>query len=88
MRSWLNAILGFIGATSLTDEEYDSINFLNLETNVYNQAAYEQLALILKERESVSTMQERLVGFFQAKGLTSVAKIDTAQSNILVGIPL
>ena len=88
MREWLNAILTFIGATSLTDEEYNSINFLNIENGVYNQAAYDELAKVLEARESMSTMQERLAGFFRAKGLTELTPLDVAKSEILVGIPL
>lgn len=87
MREWLNAILGFIGATSLTDEEYDSINFLNITNGVYNQAAYDELAKVLAARETVSDIQERLAGFFRAKGL-EVAPLDTAKSEILVGLAL
>ena len=88
MREWLNAILTFIGSTSLTDDEYNSINFLNIENGVYNQAAYDGLAKVLTEREDMSSMQERLAGFFRAKGLTSLSPLDTAKSQILVGIPL
>lgn len=88
MREWLNAILSFIGAPSLTDDEYDSINFLHLENGVYNQAAYDELSKVLAARETMSTMQERLAGFFRAKGLTDLTVADTAKSQILVGIPL
>lgn len=84
MRDWLNAILVFIGTTSLTDEEYDSINFLNLTTNVYNQAAYDELSAVLLTRESVSTMQARLLGVFTAKG-ASIEGAVTAKTNIYIG---
>lgn len=87
MRDWLNAILGFISASSLTDEEYDSINFVNLEVQVYNQAAYDQLATVLKLRESVSSVQDRLIAFFQAKG-TAVTPATTGKSNIYIGSAL
>lgn len=88
MREWLNAIFTFIGTTSMTDDEYNSINQTNLEMGVYNQAAYDELSKVLSERETVSTMQERLAGFFKAKGLTDLAVADTAKSQILVGLPL
>lgn len=88
MREWLNAILDFIGTTSLTNDEYNSINFLELEVNLYNQAAYDELSKVLSSRETMSTMQERLSGFFRAKGLTDLTVADTAKSQILVGIPL
>ena len=88
MREWLNAILGFIGSTSLTDDEFDSINFLHLENQVYNQAAYDEISKVLAGRELMSTMQDRLAGFFRAKGLTELTVADTAKSQILVGMPL
>ena len=85
MRDWLNAILAFIGAESLTDLEYDSINFLDITVQVYNQAAYDQLSLVLKGREVVSTMQDRLVAFFKAKGLNDVVPAETGSSEIFLG---
>lgn len=88
MRDWLNAILVFITATTLTDDEYNSINFLNLEVMVYNQAAYDELAKILAARELVSDMQDRLVGFFKAKGLDTVQPLDVAKSEIFIGAAL
>lgn len=87
MRDWLNAIFAFIGATSLTDEEYNSINFLNLEVQVYNQAAYDQLAKVLISRESISSMNDRLVAFFAARG-TIVTAAKTGKSNIWLGSAL
>lgn len=84
MRDWFNAIFIFIGTTSLTDVEYASMNVLNITTNVYSQAAYDELAKVLVSREAVSTMQDRLVGIFQAKG-TDVVAADTAKTNIYVG---
>jgi len=84
MREWLNGILTFIGASSLTDVEYNSINFLNLEVLVYNQPAYDELSKVLAGREAVSTMQARLAGLFQAKGL-DVAVANTGKSNIYMG---
>lgn len=88
MRDWLNAILIFIGATSLTDDEYNSINFLNLTVQDYNQSAYDELSKVLSSRETMSTLQERLAGFFRAKGLTTLTVADVAKSQILVGLPL
>lgn len=88
MREWLNAILVFITAPGLTDAEYASMNILNVTNGTYNQAAYDELSKVLASRETVSTMQERLAGFFRAKGLTTLTVADTAKSQILVGIPL
>ena len=88
MREWLNAILGFITAPALTDPEYASMNLVNVTNGTYNQAAYDELSKVLASRETVSTMQDRLAGFFRAKGLTTLTVADTAKSQILVGIPL
>lgn len=84
MRDWLNAVLGFIGTTSLTDDEYNSINFVNMTAQVYDQAAYDQLSAVLLSREAVSTMQTRLLGVFTAKGAVITAAV-TAKTNIYIG---
>lgn len=81
MRSFLNGILTFIGAESLTDLEYDSITLVDQD---YDQATYDALALILENREAISTMQDRLIGYFKAKGV-DVAANDTGKSNIYIG---
>ncbi len=84
MRDWFNAIFIFIGTTSLTDVEFASINALNITTNEYSQAAYDELSKVLLSREAVSTMQSRLVGVFKAKG-TDVVAASTAKTNIYLG---
>lgn len=84
MRDWLNAILVFIGSASLSDLEYAAIDISKLEVQVYNQAAYDALSAVLVARETVSTMQKRLEGFFTAKGL-NVVTAQTGKSNIFLG---
>lgn len=84
MRDWLNSVLAFIGATSLTDVEYDSINFVSLEVQVYNQAAYDELTKVISSRELVSNTQDRLTALFQAKG-ADLTPAQTGKSNILIG---
>jgi hypothetical protein len=84
VRDWLNAIYAFIGTSSLTDPEYAGIDTDLLTLNTYNQAAYDALAAVLTGRDAVSTMQDRLVAFFKAKGL-DVAALNTASSNIYLG---
>jgi hypothetical protein len=84
MRDWLNAIFTFIGTSSLTDEEYAGINFVDMVALTYNQAAYDQLALVLEAREAVSDLQQRLVGIFNAKGV-DVKAHSTAKTNIYLG---
>lgn len=84
MRDWLNAILIFIGTSTLTDGEYAGIDTSLLTLSTYNQAAYDALAAVLDSREAVSTLQDRLVAFFEAKGV-SVSAADTAKSEIYLG---
>ena len=84
MRAWLNAILSFIGTTSLTDEEYTALNVTGVTPDVHNQAAYDLLAEGLQAREPVSSLQDRLVGVFKAKGFT-VSPNSTANTNIYIG---
>ena len=84
MRTWLNGILTLIGASSLTDEEYNGINFLHLTVNEYNQAAYDELSKVLVDRESVSSIQQKLVAFFKLKDLDVVPAV-TAKSDIYIG---
>lgn len=84
MRDWFNRVFIFIGTTTLTDLEWASVNALGVTTDVYNQAAYDQMAAILLAREAVSTMQSRLVGVFQAKG-AEITAIAQAKTNIYIG---
>lgn len=84
MRVFLNAILSFIGAESLTDLEFETVE---AESQAYDQATYDDLARILDARDGISVFQGRLIGYYTAKGV-AVTEIDTARSNILLGIPL
>lgn len=84
MRAALNAILSFIGAESLTDNEYDALTIEDTQDDV---ATYEALNAVLVGREAVSTLTDRLRYYFLAKG-ADVPSIDNGRSNILIGIPL
>lgn len=84
MREWLNGILAFIGATSLTDEEYDSIDLAGMSVNVYNQEAYNQLSSILISRESISTLHDNLIALFKIRGL-EVVPAKVGKSTIYLG---
>ena len=84
MRNYLNVILNFIGAESLTDSEFATVT---ATVQALNQATYDDLARILDSRESVSTMQERLLFFYKAKGV-ELTQFNTAKSNIFVGAVL
>lgn len=84
MRAILDAILAFIGAESLTDSEFDSIDLEDASNDVDN---YNALLAILDLRESVSSMQDRLRYYYLAKGV-SVSEVSSGKSNILVGAEL
>lgn len=82
MRDFLNAILAFIGAESLTDDEFSSIDE-DLSYG-YNSDTYDVLASILQGRESVSDVQLRLQYFFQAKNV-EITPVEVGRSNVYLG---
>lgn len=81
MRDFLNSILTFIAAETLTDIEFDTVTATH---PLYDQSTYDDLSLILQSRENVSIFQDRLTFFYQAKGVDVKPKI-TGSSNILIG---
>lgn len=85
MRSFLNAILAFIGSESLTDDEFEAID---LTVEEYSQLVYDTLKAVLESRESVSSQLEKLKLFFLAKGVNVTGSEITPQSQIFVGSPL
>ncbi len=87
MRDFLNAILAFIGAESLTDQEWDDSTFEAGDTQAYTLSVYNGLKLILESRESVSNQVEKLAAYFEARGLT-VSSDYAPTSQIFVGSPL
>lgn len=86
MRDLLNAIMDFIGAESLTDAEWMPIDQLDLAT-AYGTDAWSALDTVLKDREAVSTMRDRLKAYYAAKGV-QVEVPTTGLSNIFVGSAL
>lgn len=84
MRAFLNGILAFIGATSLTDIEFTS---LPIDSAAYNADTYNALSGVLSSRESVSGLQDKLVAYFKVKGV-DVVPAKTGKSNIFVGAVL
>lgn len=77
----MNAILAFIGAASLSDDEF---NALTIEDQVYTEEVYLALIGVLDARESVTSTRDRLTHYFQARGVEVTAP-SAAKSNILVG---
>lgn len=81
MRDFLDAILEFIGAASLSDDEFNS---LTIESAGYDQETYDALFDILKARDSISAMLDRLGAYFKAKGV-SLTEGSSGQSQIYIG---
>lgn len=84
MRAFFNGILAILLTTSLTDDEFDTVE---VETPAYNQENYDALSAILAARESVSDIQTRLYYYFKARG-ADITEATTGKSNILVGAVL
>ena len=84
MRDALDSILVFIGTESLTDDEFESIEDVDMNDQV---AVYTALLSVLESRELVSGMTTRLQYYFLAQGVQVTAP-DVARSNIWVGSPL
>lgn len=87
MRDFLNAILTFIGTSTLTDDEFEEFEDL---VYGYNIATYNAVKMLLIERDETTETTERLKFYFSAKGLDvdPVAVEETAKSNIFIGASL
>ena len=85
LRDFLNAILVFVGAATLTDLEFTSIELI--ATNSYSVETYGALLGILDARESVSNSRDRLRYFFLAKDI-QVGELPATTSNIFFGAVL
>ncbi len=86
MRTFLNAILSFIGSESLTDEEFASLS--TELTADYTLAVYTALKTVLTAREGVSAQLAKLKAYFQAKGVDTAGPAREAASQIFLGSPL
>lgn len=86
MRIFLDAILAFVGASSLTDDEYVIVQAAIADTSD-NLENYKILDAILSARELVSNARERLRYYYLAKGF-AVGGLDTGKTNILIGASL
>ena len=88
MRDFLDAILDFIDAASLTDVEFDALDTALVQA--YSKEIYLALRDILEARDSVSDTVKRLKLYFIAKGvdISDTPKIPTPHSNIFIGSEL
>lgn len=87
LREFFDNIFTFIGAPSLSDVEFNSINTTGLVVNVYSLALYNQLLPIIDGRELVSNTRDRLRYTFLARGV-SIPESSPGKSNIFIGSPL
>ena len=83
MRQFLDDILSFIGQTSLTDAEFNSVT---AQFTILDDATYGDLSRILKARDSVSNAVDRLTSYYVAGGFDP--KVPENTSNIFVGAKL
>jgi hypothetical protein len=81
MRDYLDGILSFIGAESLTNEEFGQVTITDQNDHV---GVYDALLAIIGSRDDVSDIASRLLYYFQSKGI-AVAGAPSAVSNIFVG---
>jgi hypothetical protein len=87
MRAILNAVLAFIGAESLTDEEYEDLIPDDLPEG-YTLQMYNALKAVLLWRESVSAQVRKLQLYFLARGVEVADEPPPSRSNIFVGADL
>jgi hypothetical protein len=81
MRATLDAVLLFIGESSLTDIEWALIENEDLSTDAYK---YATLKAVITARALVGNSLQRLDYYYIAKGL-AVSSTSTANSNIFIG---
>ncbi len=85
MRDFLDAILSFIGAASLTNDEFTS---LTVTVPEYSVANYTALLSVLDAREMVTNTRDKLRYFFLAKGVAVGEAATASKSNIFLGGPV
>lgn len=85
MREVINALLAMIGATSLTDNEFNS---LTIEVFALDVASYNAVLAVLDSRELVSNTRDRLRYYFLARDVQVGELPAPGSSNILVGFAL
>lgn len=81
MRDFLNTILDFIGATSLTDLEFSMVKSTN---ETLDQSTYDDLVAVIDSRESISNTRDRLLFYFLAGG-AEITALRVDKSNIFLG---
>ena len=82
VRDWINKIIGIIEESSLTDSEFATVKSTTIE---YTQKTFDEIALILDSRGSISDSRKRLAFLYKAKGFNVGGGDDLAVSNIWIG---
>jgi hypothetical protein len=82
MRSFIDGILGVIGAASMSDDEFNMITVGELE---YTKELYAEMLIVLDSRESVSSDRDRLGHYFKARGIAIDPPAVASKSQIFVG---
>ncbi len=84
MRAFLNAILAFIGASALTDDEFAAVEDSGVVPGVYDVLAYNTLLSVLESREAVTAVRDRARYFFLSHNV-AVAPVIAGKSRIFIG---
>jgi hypothetical protein len=84
VRDFCDEILAFVGAESLTDEEFDSIESTS---QTLTALLFDELYEILTARESITDTKTRLYQYFLAAGV-DLSEPQSGKSNILLGAGL
>ena len=86
MRDFVNFILNFIGSTSLTTEEFEG---LDLPTWGNDIDTFNQIKMLLIERDETTEIMERLEFYFKGRGVdVGDPVVEVAKSNIFIGSAL
>jgi hypothetical protein len=81
LRTFIDSILSFIGAVTLSDAEWATLS--DLTDLHYTLANYTRILAVVDAREAVSGVRDRLTFYFQAAGV-EIAEPET-KSNIYIG---
>lgn len=84
MRAFIDSILAFISAASLSDLEFETFT---VNTPSYSVELYKEMMRVLDAREVVSNTRDQLTFYFQARGV-AVVEPSAGSSNIFIGSPL
>lgn len=83
MRDFVDAILAAIDAASLSDEEFDDL--ITLQVQTLNKALYLEILGVLDFRETMSGTRDRLGFYFKARGVDIGEAPSAGSSKIYLG---